>query len=122
MSKFRFFVCTVSGHSQRAVSPEFDVVSSREKNWQEKWHTDLLGCCSEPYLCMFSSHKTVSYRVVDTNFITQSHYFSCNWLSYYGWVFISKIVLAGVKTFLCPCDTLSKVASVATGKEMCECH
>ncbi|XP_073294871.1 protein MID1-COMPLEMENTING ACTIVITY 1-like [Primulina huaijiensis] len=64
----------ITGSSQRAVSPEYDVVSSREKNWQEKWHTDLLGCCSEPYLC--------------------------------------------VKTFLCPCDTLSKVASVATGKEM----
>lgn len=51
-----------------------ELTRSREKNWQEKWHTDLLGCCSEPHLC--------------------------------------------VKTFLCPCDTLSKVASVAIGKEI----
>ncbi|KAL2249997.1 UNVERIFIED_CONTAM: Cell number regulator 13 [Sesamum indicum] len=27
--------------------------SKGEATWQEDWQADLLGCCSEPYLCMF---------------------------------------------------------------------
>ncbi|KAL8514795.1 hypothetical protein ACS0TY_013758 [Phlomoides rotata] len=50
------------------------MMSTKEAIWQEEWHADLLGCCSEPYLC--------------------------------------------VKTFICPCDTISKVASVANSKEI----
>ncbi|XP_011083456.1 protein MID1-COMPLEMENTING ACTIVITY 1 [Sesamum indicum] len=48
--------------------------SKGEATWQEDWQADLLGCCSEPYLC--------------------------------------------IKTFFCPCDTLSKIASAATGEEI----
>ncbi|GER30449.1 PLAC8 family protein [Striga asiatica] len=55
-------------------SSGYDTASTREVTGQDKWHADLLGCCSEPYLC--------------------------------------------IKTFFCPCDTLSKIASVATGKEI----
>ncbi|KAK6118828.1 hypothetical protein DH2020_034917 [Rehmannia glutinosa] len=57
------------------ISPGHNMASAREAIRQDEWHADLLGCCSEPYLC--------------------------------------------VKTFICPCDTLSKIASVATGKEIC---
>ncbi|GFP97711.1 cell number regulator 13 [Phtheirospermum japonicum] len=57
------------------ISSGYNTASTREIGHDE-WHADLLGCCSEPYLC--------------------------------------------VKTFVCPCDTLSKIASVATGKEICK--
>ncbi|KAK4481395.1 hypothetical protein RD792_012285, partial [Penstemon davidsonii] len=52
----------------------FSSTHRREANWDDEWHADLLGCCSEPYLC--------------------------------------------IKTFFCPCDTISKIASVANGKEI----
>ncbi|KAL3845345.1 hypothetical protein ACJIZ3_002748 [Penstemon smallii] len=48
--------------------------TTKEGIRQDEWHADLLGCCSEPYLC--------------------------------------------VKTCLCPCSTLSNVASVANGNEI----
>lgn len=51
-----------------------DLLSTRESHQQEEWHTDLLGCCSEPCLC--------------------------------------------IKTFLFPCGTFSKIATVATDRHM----
>ncbi|XP_011074700.1 protein MID1-COMPLEMENTING ACTIVITY 1 [Sesamum indicum] len=59
---------------ETTISSGHNVASMKEIIWKEEWHSDLLGCCSEPYLCM--------------------------------------------KTFLCPCDTISKIASAATGKEI----
>lgn len=57
-----------------SVSSGHDLLSTRGSHQHEEWHSDLLGCCSEPYLCF--------------------------------------------KTFFYPCETFSKVASVATGKRM----
>ncbi|MBA0560687.1 hypothetical protein Golob_017571 [Gossypium lobatum] len=52
---------TSSGSSGR------DLLSDRGSDRYDEWHADLLGCCSEPYLC--------------------------------------------IKTFFCPCGTLSKIAT-----------
>lgn len=52
-----------------AASSGRDLVSDRGSHRHEEWHSDLLGCCSEPALCM--------------------------------------------KTFLYPCGTFSKIATVA---------
>ncbi|GAV74713.1 PLAC8 domain-containing protein [Cephalotus follicularis] len=57
-----------------SVSSGQDLLSSKGLYQHEEWHTDLLGCCSEPYLC--------------------------------------------IKTFFCPCDTLSKIATVAYNRHM----
>ncbi|KAF8377797.1 hypothetical protein HHK36_031182 [Tetracentron sinense] len=35
-----------------SVSSGHDLLSSRDLHGHEKWHSDLLGCCSEPYLCV----------------------------------------------------------------------
>ncbi|EPS70744.1 mid1-complementing activity 2 [Genlisea aurea] len=72
----------VETESPRKVAvPEVDDETTNSSHnesrvWDEDWHADLLGCCSEPYLC--------------------------------------------VKTCVCPCDTLSKIATVASGKEIWE--
>ncbi|KAK4481404.1 hypothetical protein RD792_012294 [Penstemon davidsonii] len=55
---------------------KFSSSHTRESISDDEWHADLLGCCSQPYLC--------------------------------------------IKTFFCPCDTFSKIASVANGKEISE--
>lgn len=57
-----------------SVSSGHDLLSTRGSHRHEEWHTDLLGCCSEPSLC--------------------------------------------IKTFFCPCATLSKIATVATNRHM----
>ncbi|KAL0928259.1 hypothetical protein M5K25_000132 [Dendrobium thyrsiflorum] len=33
------------------VSSGHDLISRKGSHKDEKWHSDLLGCCSEPYLC-----------------------------------------------------------------------
>ncbi|PIN12483.1 hypothetical protein CDL12_14908 [Handroanthus impetiginosus] len=65
---------TLTSSRETTITSDHNIALSKEAMWQEDWHSDLLGCCSDPYLC--------------------------------------------VKTFLCPCDTISKIASVATGKEI----
>ncbi|KAL9393894.1 hypothetical protein Peur_013179 [Populus x canadensis] len=40
-----------------SVSSRDDLLSSRGSHQHEEWHADLLGCCSEPYLCI----KTLFY-------------------------------------------------------------
>ncbi|CAK7334191.1 unnamed protein product [Dovyalis caffra] len=40
-----------------SVSSRDDLLSSRGSHRHEEWHTDLLGCCSEPSLCL----KTLFY-------------------------------------------------------------
>ncbi|CAM8899982.1 unnamed protein product [Rhodiola kirilowii] len=57
-----------------SVSSGRDLLSSRGSNLNEEWHADLIGCCSEPGLCL--------------------------------------------KTLFCPCSTLSKISTVATGKHI----
>ncbi|KAF8405429.1 hypothetical protein HHK36_010335 [Tetracentron sinense] len=37
-----------------SVSSGQDLLSTRGSHRHEEWHSDLLGCCSEPYLCMYS--------------------------------------------------------------------
>ncbi|KAF8410399.1 hypothetical protein HHK36_002928 [Tetracentron sinense] len=37
-----------------SVSSGHDLLSTRGSHGDEEWHSDLLGCCSEPYLCMSS--------------------------------------------------------------------
>ncbi|XP_077231013.1 cell number regulator 13-like [Tasmannia lanceolata] len=34
------------------ISSGHDLVSARGSHRHEEWHSDLLGCCSEPYLCI----------------------------------------------------------------------
>ncbi|XP_077246642.1 cell number regulator 13-like [Tasmannia lanceolata] len=34
------------------ISSGRDLVSTRGSHRHEEWHSDLLGCCSEPYLCI----------------------------------------------------------------------
>ncbi|KAF7129910.1 hypothetical protein RHSIM_Rhsim10G0208100 [Rhododendron simsii] len=36
-----------------SVSSGQDLLSTRGSKWADEWHSDLLGCCSEPLLCMF---------------------------------------------------------------------
>uniref|UniRef100_A0A2P2Q5E3 Uncharacterized protein MANES_02G108200 n=1 Tax=Rhizophora mucronata TaxID=61149 RepID=A0A2P2Q5E3_RHIMU len=36
------------------VSSGHDLLSSRDSQLHDDWHTDLPGCSSEPYLCMSS--------------------------------------------------------------------
>ncbi|KAH6782743.1 PLAC8 family protein [Perilla frutescens var. hirtella] len=59
---------------EATISSGNNMISTKEAIWHDEWHADLLGCCSEPSLC--------------------------------------------VKTFACPCDTISKIASVATSKDI----
>ncbi|XP_019709097.1 cell number regulator 13 isoform X2 [Elaeis guineensis] len=62
---------------KRSVSPVssgHDLISTRGSHRHEDWHSDLLGCCSEPYLCM--------------------------------------------KTFLYPCGTFSKIATVTENRHV----
>ncbi|KAJ4963995.1 hypothetical protein NE237_023934 [Protea cynaroides] len=35
-----------------SVSSGHDLVSNRGSHRHEEWHSDLLACCSEPYLCL----------------------------------------------------------------------
>ncbi|XVE87466.1 hypothetical protein DITRI_Ditri18aG0119600 [Diplodiscus trichospermus] len=35
-----------------SISSGQDLLSDRGSHWYEEWHADLLGCCSEPYLCV----------------------------------------------------------------------
>ncbi|XP_042509219.1 protein MID1-COMPLEMENTING ACTIVITY 1-like [Macadamia integrifolia] len=42
---------TISRNSS-SVSSGNDLLSNRGSHWHEEWHSDLLGCCSEPYLCL----------------------------------------------------------------------
>nr|GEZ05641.1 hypothetical protein [Tanacetum cinerariifolium] len=60
-------------NSESTVSRK-DLLSNRGPYQDEEWHSDLLGCCSEPMMC--------------------------------------------IKTLLIPCSTFSKIASVATGRQM----
>ncbi|CAH1421619.1 unnamed protein product [Lactuca virosa] len=63
-----------TSRSISSVSSRQDLLSSRGSYREEEWHSDVLGCCSEPMMCL--------------------------------------------KTFLCPCGTLSKIATVATNTHM----
>ncbi|KAK8945663.1 Cell number regulator 13 [Platanthera guangdongensis] len=38
--------------SVSTVSSGHDLISRRESHKEGKWNSDLLGCCSEPYLCL----------------------------------------------------------------------
>ncbi|KAF7129599.1 hypothetical protein RHSIM_Rhsim10G0208400 [Rhododendron simsii] len=35
-----------------SVSSGQDLLSTRGSKWADEWHSDLLGCCSEPLLCI----------------------------------------------------------------------
>ncbi|XP_052196445.1 cell number regulator 13 isoform X2 [Diospyros lotus] len=35
-----------------SVSSKHDLLSTRGLHWGDEWHSDLLGCCSEPLLCI----------------------------------------------------------------------
>ncbi|PSS29989.1 Protein MID1-COMPLEMENTING ACTIVITY like [Actinidia chinensis var. chinensis] len=35
-----------------SVSSGHDLLSTRSSHWDDEWHSDLLGCCSEPVLCL----------------------------------------------------------------------
>ncbi|GJV53000.1 MID1-complementing activity 1-like protein [Tanacetum coccineum] len=60
--------------STSTVTSSKDLLSHKGSYQREEWHSDLLGCCSEPMMC--------------------------------------------IKTLLFPCSTFSKIASVATGRQM----
>ncbi|XP_010266008.1 PREDICTED: protein MID1-COMPLEMENTING ACTIVITY 1-like [Nelumbo nucifera] len=42
----------VPSRTTSLVSSGHDLLSTRGSHRHEEWHSDLLGCCSEPYLCM----------------------------------------------------------------------
>ncbi|XP_072956972.1 cell number regulator 13-like isoform X1 [Typha angustifolia] len=42
----------IASRSSSPVSSGHDLISNRGSHRHEEWHADLLGCCSEPYLCM----------------------------------------------------------------------
>ena len=47
--------CCIYVHRKTSsVSSGHDLLSTRGSHRHEEWHTDLLGCCSEPCLCKFS--------------------------------------------------------------------
>ncbi|XP_057961605.1 protein MID1-COMPLEMENTING ACTIVITY 1 [Malania oleifera] len=48
---------THSNARTTSVSSGHDLLSSKGSHRHEEWHSDLLGCCSEPYLCI----KTFCY-------------------------------------------------------------
>ncbi|KAI3794287.1 hypothetical protein L1987_36916 [Smallanthus sonchifolius] len=62
---------STASRSNSSVTSKKDLLSIRSRR-EEEWHSDLLGCCSEPWMC--------------------------------------------IKTFLFPCGTSSKIATVATGQ------
>ncbi|XP_024978545.1 protein MID1-COMPLEMENTING ACTIVITY 1-like [Cynara cardunculus var. scolymus] len=65
----------MNAHSAlRSISSTSSRQDLLESHRHEEWHSDLLGCCSEPMMCL--------------------------------------------KTFLFPCGTLSKIATVATNRHM----
>ncbi|XP_010933352.1 cell number regulator 13 isoform X1 [Elaeis guineensis] len=64
----------MASKSVSPVSSGHDLISTRGSHRHEDWHSDLLGCCSEPYLCM--------------------------------------------KTFLYPCGTFSKIATVTENRHV----
>ncbi|KAK9065002.1 hypothetical protein SSX86_016385 [Deinandra increscens subsp. villosa] len=63
-----------TSRSTSSASYGQDLASARGSYGHGEWHSDLLGCCSEPKMC--------------------------------------------IKTFFFPCGTFSKIASVATNKQM----
>nr|KYP31202.1 hypothetical protein KK1_048707 [Cajanus cajan] len=52
--------------SRSSVS-EKDLLSTGGSYHQEDWHTDLLACCSEPYLCMFIHLNLIFFSLVSYN-------------------------------------------------------
>lgn len=51
---FMKFLCNmaISCRNASPVSSGRDLISNRGSYRHEEWNADLLGCCSEPYLCM----------------------------------------------------------------------
>ncbi|KAJ0097969.1 hypothetical protein Patl1_29139 [Pistacia atlantica] len=82
-----------------SVSSGQDLLSRRGSFQHEEWHSDLLGCCSEPLLCM-SSHAVDHFRLSFGNLSKQ------------------LVPIAGIKTLFYPCGTLSKIATVANNRHM----
>ncbi|KAJ4967165.1 hypothetical protein NE237_019014 [Protea cynaroides] len=42
----------ITSRSTSSVSSGNDLLSNKGSHQHEEWHSDLLGCCSEPYLCL----------------------------------------------------------------------
>ncbi|KAF6163835.1 hypothetical protein GIB67_016175 [Kingdonia uniflora] len=82
--------------STSSVSSGHAMLSSKESHRHEEWHSDLLGCCSEPSLCELS-------------YILNIQIYSIGSLSTDD---------LGFKTFFYPCGTFSKIASVASNRHM----
>lgn len=55
-----------------SVTSRHDLLSSKGSHRYEEWHSDLLGCCSEPLLCMFLNKVLYSPCHVSCDF--NSHY------------------------------------------------
>lgn len=85
-----------------SVSSRQDLLSSRGSYREEAWHSDVLSCCSEPMMCMSCSPSSYMYYFVFLPY--ELNRFLC--------------VSIGLKTFLFPCGTLSKIATVATNTHM----
>lgn len=50
--------CT-SCRTSSIASSGHDLLSNKASSRYEEWHSDLLGCCSEPFLCMPFSPATL---------------------------------------------------------------
>uniref|UniRef100_A0A2P2KK61 Uncharacterized protein MANES_02G108200 n=1 Tax=Rhizophora mucronata TaxID=61149 RepID=A0A2P2KK61_RHIMU len=62
-------VSRTTSRNTSSVSSGHDLLSSRDSHLHDDWHTDLLGCCSEPYLCM-SSQALKLYFDIQGLFLT----------------------------------------------------
>lgn len=47
--------CILFCRNTSSVSSKHDLISSKGSHRYEEWHSDLLGCCSEPLLCMLQN-------------------------------------------------------------------
>ncbi|CAL9044932.1 cell number regulator 13-like isoform X1 [Musa acuminata AAA Group] len=44
--------CKASSRTSSIASSGHDLLSNKASSRYEEWHSDLLGCCSEPFLCI----------------------------------------------------------------------
>lgn len=52
-----------------SVSSGHDLLSTRGSYRHEEWHSDLLGCCSEPSLCMCSRVTGYCSTITEFSFL-----------------------------------------------------
>ncbi|KAJ4963273.1 hypothetical protein NE237_023212 [Protea cynaroides] len=67
----------MTSRNTSSVSSGHDLVSNRGSHRHEEWHSDLLACCSEPYLCMFSFTVKIYFSYFSIIHKCQVQIFDC---------------------------------------------